>query len=352
MSSIKLFTVSGMDVKVHYSLFIVIAFLTWIFNVQSYPYGFKGMEFGFFLSFVTSLSLFIAVFLHELGHSFLSIRMGYPVREIVLFIFGGVSVLERHPRGIDEVKVSVAGPSVSFLIALIFYIVSQSHIFLLREFSEVFYRINLIIGIFNLLPAFPLDGGRILRGFMAEKVGFTKATSISAEIGKGMAVFMAIFGLIYNLWLTFIAIFIYLGASEEEKLSRMESLLERLKVGEIMTENVKTVSKDMRVEEFISFVFKNKHLGYPVVEDDRLVGIVTLHDVVGKGKETRIEDIMKRDVVVLSPDDPSIKAFRIMNETGLGRIPVVKEGRVLGIISKTDLLRLMEIEEVLKVGRK
>ncbi|NOY11070.1 MAG: CBS domain-containing protein [Archaeoglobi archaeon] len=133
-------------------------------------------------------------------------------------------------------------------------------------------------------------------------------------------------------------------------MSRIEAILGRLRVRDIMTPDVKVVTPDMTVEEFVQFVFRNKHLGYPVVEDGRLVGIITLHDVTGRRSDERIGDLMSRDVIVLSPDDPATEAFRIMNETGVGRIPVVEDGRVVGIVSKTDLVRLMQIQEVLRVG--
>ncbi len=350
MSAIRLFRIGGIDVKAHYSLLIILLFLTWVFSVQSYPYGFRGHENALLLSALASLSLFISVFLHEFGHSIVSRKMGYGVKEIILFIFGGIAVLERQPKGMKEVVVSVSGPAVSVAIAAVFYVLSTTGIPNLSEFSVVLYRINLIIAAFNLLPAFPLDGGRVLRGLMAERVGYERATFIAAEIGKAFAVFMAVFGIVYNLWLTLIAIFIYLGANEEEKLSRIEAILGRLRVRDIMTSEVKVVHPDMSVEEFIEFVFRNKHLGYPVVENGRIVGIVTLHDVTGKDRGLRIRDVMSREVVTLSPDDPAMAAFRIMNERGLGRIPVVEGERVVGIVSKTDLVRLMQIQEVLRVG--
>ncbi len=349
MSAIKLFRVAGIDVRAHYSLIIILVFLTWVFSVQNYPYGFKGHENALILSALASLSLFISVFLHELGHSMVSRRMGYDVREIILFIFGGIAVLEKQPRGFKEVIVSISGPAVSIALAVVFYILSLTGVPNLSEFSGVFYRINLFIAAFNLLPAFPLDGGRVLRGLLSERLGFERATHAAAEIGKAMAVFMAVFGIVYNLWLTLIAIFIYLGASEEEKMSRIEAILGRLKVGDIMTADVKVVSPEMTIGEFIDFVFKNKHLGYPVVENGELVGIVTLHDVTGKDQDLRIGEVMSREVLTLSPDEPATEAFRIMNETGVGRIPVVEGRRMVGIVSKTDLVRLMQIREVLRI---
>ncbi len=350
MASIKIFSIKGIDVKLHYSLILVIILFTYVFYVTPQPYGFKNVEFSIFLSIFASISLFIAVFLHELGHSLLSMRYGVEVREIILFIFGGISVLETQPEGREELKVALIGPIISLIIAFSFYPLSIVSIPFLREFSNVFFRINLAIGLFNLFPAFPLDGGRVLRGYLTEKFGFRKATKISSEIGKTLAIFLAIFGLFYSIWLTFIAIFIYLGASEEEKISRAESIFEKLLVKDIMSKEVKTVNPEMTVEEFLRFAFENKHLGYPVVDEKgELVGIITLHDVVSKDKSMKIGDLMEREVITLSPEDSAVKAFKIVNEKGLGRIPVVKDGKLVGIISKTDLVRIMQIKEIQEV---
>ncbi|MBE8539136.1 M50 family metallopeptidase [Geoglobus acetivorans] len=349
MASIRLFRVSGIDVKVHYSLFIVIAFLAYIFYIQEYPYGFRGSEYSAVMAIVAAVSLFLAVFLHELGHAVVSKRFGHNVREIILFIFGGLALIEKPARGMREAIISLSGPAVSVFIAVVFYILSGSSLKPLSEFSAVFYRINLIIAIFNLIPAFPLDGGRVLRGLLSEKIGYRKATYFSAEAGKAIAIFMGIAGLVYNLWLTFIAIFIYLGAAEELKYSRMEALLSRFRVRDIMTTELKTVPPDMTVREFIEFAFKHKHLGYPVMESGRLVGIITLHDVTGRNPEDRISQYMNRELITLSPDEPAMKAFEVMNSTGVGRIPIVENGELVGIITKTDLIRLMQIQEVLRL---
>ncbi len=348
MASIKIFSVKGIDVRIHFTLILVIILFAYVFYVTPQPYGFKDVKYSLALSILASISLFVAVFLHELGHSLLSMRYGVKVKEIILFIFGGLSVLESQPKGKEELRVALIGPVISLIIAFAFYIISLTSIPIVKEFSDVFFRINLAIGLFNLFPAFPLDGGRVFRGYLTEKVGFRKATKICGETGKFLAIMLAVFGLFYSIWLTFIAIFIYLGAAEEEKVSRAESVFERLSVGDIMSRDVKTVRPDMSVEEFLRFAFKNKHLGYPVVdEENKLVGIITLHDVVGKDMSMKIGDLMSKNVVTLSPEDSAVKAFKIVNEMGLGRIPVVKDGKLVGIVSKTDLVRIMQIQEVL-----
>ncbi len=352
MPSFRLFRVIGIDVKVHYSLFIVLLILVWIFYIQELPYGFRGTEYALSLSIVASVSLFISVFLHELGHSIVSKKLGYNVKEIILFIFGGVAVLEEQPRGMKELFVSITGPLVSFAIAAIFYFLSFSDNSVLSNFSAVFFRINLIIALFNLIPAFPLDGGRVLRGLLSRYFPPDRATSIASETGKALAIFMGIFGLFYNLWLTIIAIFIYLGAGEEEKMSKLETLLDKLKAGDIMTSDVKAVHPGITVGELMELAFKSKHLGYPVVENGELVGMITIHDVAGKPENVAIRDLMSRNLVTVTPDIPAMDVFRLMNETGIGRIPVVEGKNLVGIITKTDLIRLMQIQEVLRVGRK
>lgn len=350
MTAIDLFSINGIKVKIHYSLFIILALFSYVFYIQEFPYGYKGIEHSALLSILTSISIFVAVLLHELGHSLVSKRLGYDVKEIILFIFGGLAVIEKQPKGISEAFISITGPAISLLISAIFYLLSITNYTPLSEFSSVFFRINLLIALFNLLPAFPLDGGRVLRALLSTRMDHAKATAISSEFGKSLAIFMGILGLFYNIWLTFIAIFIYLGASEEQKFTRIHSVLERFTIEDIMTKGVKYVNPEMKVGDFIQFVFENKHLGYPVVKDGRLVGIITLHDVTGKNPDDTIERYMKRDVITMSPKDPATKALEIMNAKGIGRIPVVEDDELVGIVSKTDIIRIMEISEVLRIG--
>ncbi|MCS7145024.1 MAG: CBS domain-containing protein, partial [Archaeoglobaceae archaeon] len=208
---------------------------------------------------------------------------------------------------------------------------------------------NGMIAAFNLIPAFPMDGGRVLRSVLAGRMSYVTATRISANIGKAIAVIMGIFGFFFNIWLLLIALFVYLGATEEEKIITMESLLSRFKVGDIMTSNVLTVTPEMTVGDVIDLMFKHKHLGYPVVREEELVGIVTLTDVMNAEKSKKVKEIMSTNVLTLNPRQSAFEAFKIMSEKNIGRLPVVDDGKLVGIITRSDLMKLREIVEILEV---
>lgn len=345
-SSLKIGSIYGIEIRIHISLILILLLLSYVFYISPFPYGFMGIEFAALLSIISSISLFIAVLLHELAHSILSLKSGINVRGIILFIFGGVSLIEDIPKEPEkEMKIAFAGPLTSLILGFGAILISQTLPAPLYEFFYVFGRINIFLAVFNLIPAFPLDGGRILRAFMSRSMGFVRATRVAAETGKFIAILFGIVGLLYNPWLILIALFIYMGANEEEKLAVVENILRKIKISEIMTPKPIFVTPETTLEEVKDLMFRFRHLGYPVVENGEVVGIVTLHDVVRGGE--KVADVMSREIVSISPDDDAYKAFRLMNQHNIGRIPVVKEGQLVGIVSRTDLIRVLEILEVL-----
>ncbi len=349
MASIKLFRIFDIDVKVHYSLFIIIAIFSYAFYVSPFAFSeLKNPERSIF-SILAAVGIFFSVLVHELSHSITAKRYGGNVREIILFIFGGMAVMDKMPK--KEGVVSFAGPLASILLGAVFFAFYVSVPYPLSKFFLLMSEINFILAIFNLIPAFPLDGGRILRSILAKKYGFYQATRIAAELGKFLAIFMAIYGLFFNLWLLLIAIFIYMGANEEEKLVTIESLLSRFKVGDLMTREVVAVTPDMTVGDVLRLMFERKHLGYPVVKNGEVIGIVTLHDIVGKDENTKIEEVMTRNVITVTPDTPMIDALRILASSGVGRLVVVDNGKLVGILTRTDIVKAVEILEVYQFAK-
>ncbi len=349
--SFKICKIFGIDISVHFSLLFILAFLTYALYVNPPPFGFSnlvGVE-RIVLSILTAILVFVCILIHELSHSLVAMRFGAKVRGIVLFIFGGVALIENIPREPKkEFLMALAGPMASLSIALISFLATPLH----KQFFFLLGYFNLILGLFNLIPAFPMDGGRILRSILARKMGFVKATKVSAEIGKFLAILMAIFGIFVSWWLILIALFIYIGASEEEKLITIEGLLARFKVRDIMTPNPIYVTPETKVRDIIALMLKHKHLGYPVVKDGVLVGIVTLKDVINANGDEIVERVMSRRIVTISPDENAFKALKIMSEKGIGRLPVVENGRLVGIVSRSDVVRVLEIIEALEASRK
>lgn len=352
-SSFRIAKIAGIEVTIHWSLFIILFILSSYFYASATPFGFANLEEPerILFSIFASVFVFFAVLLHELSHSLVAMRYGVRVKGIMLFIFGGVAMMEKIPKNPkEELAIALAGPMTSLLIALLSFILALNTSGGISTFFLISAYFNSILTIFNLIPAFPMDGGRVLRSIIARRTSYSKATRTAASIGKAIAIAMGIFGFFsVNIWLMLIALFIYLGASEEEKIVTAEDLFSRLKIEDIMTREVIYVSPETRVADIVSLMFKHKHLGYPVVKDGELVGIVTLKDIMNADPNTRVEEVMSREVLTLKPGDEAFEAFRIMSEKGIGRIPVVENGKLVGIVSRSDLMKIRELLEFLEV---
>jgi Zn-dependent protease/predicted transcriptional regulator len=368
-TSIQIGKIMGIPIKLHITFLLILPVFAYFFDVSPAPFGFIDVPLAisrYALSLSAAISLFVCVLLHELGHSAVAKKHGSNIQSITLFLFGGVSAMEEIPRDPKvEFKMAIAGPAVSFLIGillgityLIFTPANESYIsFLFIKISDDPYLrlvwligyINIILGIFNLLPAFPMDGGRVLRAWLADRMSYIKATRAAAGIGKMFAIFMGIFGLFYSLWFILIAFFIYIGASEEEKSTEVTVVLEGVKIKDIMSKNVTSVTSGMSVEELVDFMFRYKHMGYPVLDDSEVKGIVTFTDVQKVPKEdrkkVRLSEIMTKELITLREDDDAVNAIKLMTANNIGRIVITKEKQIVGIVSRTDILRSVQLLE-------
>lgn len=210
--------------------------------------------------------------------------------------------------------------------------------------------LNVILFGFNLIPAFPMDGGRVLRAWLAKRMPLTRATKIAADIGKGFAVLFGIFGfVVFNPILIIIAFFIYIGANQESAQVQYNVLLRDLTLGDVMSGPVMTVPPDMPLPKVVQLMYTTKHLGFPVVDRDVLVGMITLDDVHRTPEIDReamqVKDVMTRQVLTLPPSSPLTDALRIMSIKNIGRIPVVSDQTIVGIVTRTDILKVMELRE-------
>jgi len=359
-SSVKIGSVMGIPIRLHITFLLILPIFAYVFAINPQPFGFEGVEppiTRYSLSVLTAILLFASIVLHELAHSYMAMRYGVKIESITLFLFGGVSAMEEIPRKPgQEAKMASAGPLTSLVIGfacLLIYgnvispnpALSQSPVYLTIWILGV---MNLVLGIFNLLPAFPMDGGRVLRSFYARRMSYVKATQSAAAVGKFFAILMAIFGiLVGNLWFPLIALFIYVGASEEERSTRAEVTLENILVRDIMTRNVVSVSPSLSVEDLVKFMFEKRHMGYPVMEGDSLKGIVTFTDIQRipyvERPVAQVSDIMTRDVISVPPDAQASDVLRLVSSKNIGRVMVIDNGAVVGILSRTDLVRILRL---------
>lgn len=363
--------IAGIPIRLHFTFLAIIPIVAYLFSTftatssfdlfgQLYDlsYGFKTVEplearYAYSLAF--AILLFLCVALHELGHSFVAMRYGIKIRSITLYFFGGVASMEDIPRDPGmEARMAVAGPAVSGIIGAGAILLSfQSALFLggghpLTTLLWTLGVINVILMIFNLLPAFPMDGGRVLRAWFASRMPYVEATRRAANIGKIFAILMGLLGLFGGgIFLIFIAFFVYIAATEEDRSTSIVVPLEGVKVRDIMSRELKTVTPEMTLTEIISLMFREKHRGYPVMVDGRLGGIVTISNVQKVPEEKRgtttVGDIMVKEIYVIAPDSDASEAMRKMMERQIRRLPVMEEGRLVGIVSRSDLIRAIEI---------
>ncbi len=360
-TSIQIGKIMGIPIKLHITFLLILLVFGWVFANNPPRFGFNDVEpssLRYALGMSTAILLFTCVLLHELGHSYVAKKHGTNIQSITLFLFGGVASMEEIPRNPKiEFKMALAGPGVSLLIGSILIIIHE-----LFKADNPFLRLvwltgmlNIVLAIFNLIPAFPMDGGRVLRAWLAGRMSYIRATRAAAGIGKMFAIFIGILGFLNamqgggGLWLTLIAFFIYIGASEEEKSTEVSVILEGVKAKDIMSRDVKTVNSGMTVEELVDTMFRFKHMGYPVVDDGMLKGIATFTDVQKVHKDERknveVSQIMTKELITAEEDDDAVVVLRLMTVNNIGRIIVKNKGKMAGIVSRTDLLRAVQLLE-------
>ncbi|WP_435180620.1 CBS domain-containing protein [Halorussus sp. AFM4] len=313
------------------------------------------------LGAVAAIGLFAGVVLHELGHSLVAMRYGFPIDSITLWIFGGIAQLTEQPEDWrQEFAIAIAGPVVSVLLGVVSYLALfavPDGLPTVRFLFGYLALMNVALAAFNLLPGFPMDGGRVLRSLLARNRSFAKATQTAAEVGKLFAILLGLFGLFGGNWLLIgIAFFIYIGATSEAQQTVMNAAFQDVRVRDVMTsaEDLETVDPDMSVADLMETMFRQRHTGYPVVDDGELVGMVTLEDARQVSEVERdaytVADVMSRDLKTIPASDDAMSAFEKIQQHGVGRLLVIDaDGELTGLVSRTDLVTAFDI--IQKSGR-
>jgi Zn-dependent protease/CBS domain-containing protein len=312
------------------------------------------------LGLLATIGLFVGVVLHELGHSLVAIRYGVPIESITLWLFGGIAKLDEMPEDWRiELLIAVAGPIVSVLLGIVAFggyavvptdgrLVFDATRFLLGYLAVL----NVALAGFNMLPGFPMDGGRVLRALLARNRPYARATEIAAEVGKVFAILLGLFGLLppFNIILVGLAFFIYIGAEGESRRTVMRAAFEGVTVGDVMTpaDRVTTVHPDDSVRELIRTMFRERHTGYPVEEGGDIVGLATLEDARAirevERDAYRVSDVMTRDLIAVSPADDVMTALEELETNDVGRLIVLDEdGRFVGLLTRTDIMTALSI---------
>ncbi|WP_119358013.1 site-2 protease family protein [Meiothermus granaticius] len=303
---------------------------------------------SYLLGLLAAVGLFLSVLIHELGHALTARAYGVQTREITLWLLGGVAQLEQIPRTRGtEAVIAIAGPLVSILLAGLFGLLRgavPTDVAVGQFLLGYLAYINLSLALFNLLPALPLDGGRILRSLLALYKPYLEATRTAVTLSKILAFALGLLGLFMgNLFLILIALFVFMAASGEAEQTLLNRTLEGLKVRDLMTREVSTVPPNLSVAELLDKMMQERHVGYPVVEAGRLLGLISLEDLQGASPQTRVLERM-RSPLHLDEQTEALAALHRMAQEGFSRVLVTDpSGNLVGILSKTDLLRALQL---------
>jgi Zn-dependent protease/CBS domain-containing protein len=368
-NSIRLFTVRGIEVGVHYSWLIIFGLITWSLGVYLFPNALPGLSTAeyWILGALAALLLFVSVLIHELAHSFMALARGLDARSITLFIFGGVSNLGGEAKQPStEFLVAIVGPLTSFVLAAVAFgvatVVTEPRVEVVASYVAF---INILLGAFNLIPGFPLDGGRVLRSIVWTVTGsLRRATEFAATVGKLVAYVMFGFGilrladgdLIGGIWTGAIAWFLHSAADSSVQQMVFETRMRRVRVGDIARLDATTVSPDMTVAELVEdYLLPQNRRAMPVATDGRLVGMVTVSDVqrvpVAERAVATVGQVMggRDGVVTVQASAPVRDAIEALAEKEFEQLPVTDGDRLLGVVTRADVMRQLQLREALDV---
>jgi len=363
--SIKLGKVFGIPITIHYTWFIVFALVTLSLATHYFPsrYPLWGNWVYWFMGVLTSLLFFLSVLVHELAHSLVSRIQGIPVERITLFLFGGVaSIVKEAATPLGEFLMALAGPLSSLAIAFGFGALWLLGRFILKiqalaALSSYLGLINLSLAVFNLIPGFPLDGGRLLRSFVWGITGdYRRATHIAIGIGRAIAMLFIIGGLgwaisghwLDGIWLAFIGWFLENAASQSYRQLITREALRGVKVGELMSRECPIVPPSLSLEELVyNYILPQSKRCFFVHDGEKMLGMITLHNLKRIPRErwavTRVDNILTPlfNIIWVSAEEDALKVLEMMDEKDVNQMPVMERGHIVGIIRRDHLLHFI-----------
>lgn len=372
LRGINLLRIGGIQIVIDYSWFIIFFLVIYLMTENYAQQNYTWPQY-YLMGAVTAILFFLSVLIHELAHSFTAIKQGSKVTSIRLFIFGGLAQVSSEPEtGRKEFLIALAGPAASIALGMIFGSIyffffmsgTMPHVV---EVTKYLFGANIILALFNLMPGFPLDGGRILRAILWDHWDdITRATKVVSQIGNSLALLLIILGammfmftrtIILGLWFIFIGFFMKQSATGSYQAVLLKRALAGVEIRQVMTENVVTVDWLLSVEELVrSFIYKYQFANFPVFNREEFVGMVSLEGVKTIPKDLwgfkQVRDIMTPVELVpcLKPADDAAEALAKMVSNDVGRMPVVENGHLLGIVSRRDILNLFKIKSDLGVA--
>ena len=337
----KVGEVAGISVYVHATFWLLILFILFVNWTHGHSLGTALYGAAFVLV------IFGCITLHELGHALTARRFGVQTRDITLLPIGGLARLERMPENpIHELWVALAGPAVNVIIAALLYLalmsagtglnVEQFHWFG-GHFLNKLMIVNLWLVAFNMIPAFPMDGGRVLRALLATRMDFSRATRAASRVGQGIACLFALVGLFTDPFLIFIALFVWTGAQQEAAMPRLHSSVGGIPVHRVMLTDFRTLAPDDTLGQVTELLRPGGQEDFPVVFGDHILGLVT-RDALARtlaqgGPDARVRDAMRRDIPTANPHESLQQALALFREGNCRSLPVEYEGRLVGLLT-------------------
>lgn len=363
--SVPIGRISGITLRLHVTFLL---FVLWV-AVGSYDkLGWVGASWSVLLV----SAVFACIALHEFGHSLVAQRLGVEVKSITLLPIGGLAALKHIPENPwHEIYITIAGPLVNAVIALLLLPVTgiPDHLFLVTMPDSVptmlvaMFKVNVTLFLFNLIPAFPMDGGRLLRGTLALLFSFRRATTVATLVGQAIALLFVMDGLqlihilpgVEPLWLLIIGVFIFFGAEGEERLVRRRGVLADFEVADLMTQPYAVLTPTEDVGTGLPLVYQTGQDEFPVMAGDQVVGVVSrdamLTALNKSGPEVLIGQIMDREFLTARPDEPVVRIHNEFLAEGWGSAPVLDEnGRLVGVLTPENISRFLLVQSGLKPG--
>jgi Zn-dependent protease/CBS domain-containing protein len=370
--SFRIGKIAGIDIDIHVSWIIILVLLTVSLATGWFPQLYPGWSSATYwgVGLISSLLLFVSVLLHELAHSLVARRRGLPVKNITLFIFGGVSNIEQEPKSPGvEFQVAIVGPLTSLLIGAVCFLLLLPLRGTKSPLEGILFYLavtNLLLGVFNLIPGFPLDGGRVLRSIVWKITGsLTKATRVASIAGQVIAYLFILWGIwqlfsgdvLNGIWIGFIGWFLLSAAQSANTQVMLQSALRGVTVGEVMNPTPQPVPATISLQQLIDDSFLPHGLRCALVmEGDRLAGLITLSDIRHVPREqwgyTSVGQAMipVERLHVVSPQQSLNDVLPLMAGRDVNQLPVVQNGIPVGIVSRDAIMRYLEVRRSLGSG--
>lgn len=366
--SFRIARLFGIDIEINASWLLILALVAWTLSDQVFPSQYDWSVAAYWtVGIIAALLLFVTVLIHEMAHALVARRRGLEVPRITLFIFGGVSQLSRQPETAgEEFAIAAAGPATSIGIAIITLLAGWATVNVNEKLSGTLIylgTVNIALGVFNILPGFPLDGGRVLRSIVWRRTGsFRRATTIASRVGElfgyGLLMIGVFFllsgGIINGIWLLFIGWFLLNAAKAEAQNLQLESILGKLRAGDVMHSQFETVQPGLSLQDVVDeHMLARGERAVVVSHGDSVLGILTVSDVRRIPREqwssTPVQGVMtpREKVETVQINAKAIDVLRIVSEKRIHQIPVLEDGRMVGLVTRRELLDRLQLAETL-----